>query len=317
MANLRKPPVDYENAFKFNGHFQIESEDDGVKNCTIEVDKLPDLVLTTGKIVVGDPFSVEEGHTIAKRVNPGAYTVDRASRKDTRPDHPGSYWYEVACVRVVVSRLRPVRWTPAMPSDKFASLLMSRADECCIADAQSIQAVCAGGSSVYDLMYGDRNTLDVLLDPETGGNLVRSGLLGYGAGPSCTFWGIDKNDKPCRLVFDFGVLSEPIYTEKTIAMVEELLAESIQVKTRCGHFEVSAKKHKRGQELRIGIAGDSVKNWNDLNFKAACPAHCELLSSNRNINGKNIEFQYRVISPKTPLECPFIVKYKTGVRSLL
>lgn len=316
MANLRRPPIDYEEAFRFKGSFQLEAEDDNVKNCTIEVDRLPDLVLTTGTVVVGDPFSIEDSHPIARRVRPGAYRVERAARRDTRPDHPGSFWYEVACVRVVVSRLRPVRWTPAIPSEVFTSLLVSRADECCIADSRSIQTACAGDKTVFELME-EHNALDVPLDAETGGNLVRSGLLGYGSGPRCTFWGIDKNDKPCRLVFDFGVLSESIYTEKTIATVEELLAEPVSVRTRYGEIEVSAKRHKRGQELRIGITGESVKNWYDLKFSMQRTNHCVLSSSSGGSYGKAVEFCYRVTSPKTLLKYPFRVKYKTGVRSLL
>lgn len=316
MANLRKPPIDYEKAFKFKGSFQLESEDDGVKNCTIDVDRLPDLVLTTGKIVVGDPFSIEDGQAFAKRVKLGRYCVERAARKDTHPDHPGSHWYEVAAMRVVMSRLRPVRWTPAMPSDVFSSLLASRANECCIADARSIQTVCAGDNSVFDLIE-DRNTNAITLDEYSGGNLVRSGLLGNGSGPSCTFWGIDKNNDPCRLVFDFGVLSESTYTLKKIATVDELLADPVSVRTRYGEIEVSATRHKRGQELRICVYGENVKNWYDFEFSMQQSKHCTLSSSMGGCFSEKVEFRYQVASPKIPLEYPFTVKYKTGARSLL
>lgn len=317
MLNVRKPPIDYEKVFKFKGSFQLASEDeDDAKNCTIEVDSLPDLVLTTGKIKVGDPFSIEDGPPIAKKVNRGTYTVEGATRRDTRPDNPDSYWYEVACLRVVFSRLRPVRWTPAMPSSIFSSLLASRANECCLADALSIQKVCGGGNRVFDLI-DESGHVEVQLDAETGGNLVRSGLLGYGSGPRCLFWGIDKNDNRCRLVCDFGVLSESIYTKKIIGTVQELLTDPISLKTRYGQIEARARKYRRGQELRISISGDSVKNWHDLEFDLQQSRHCRLFSSMGGGYGKGVEFRYEISSPKTWLENLFAVKYKTRVRSLL
>ncbi len=65
------------------------------------------------------------------------------------------------------------------------------------------------------------------------------------------------------------------------------------------------------------ITGDTVEGLRDLTFNVHRPEGCRLLSPLGSSHGNVVELRYSVSSPKMPIEYPFTVRYKTGVRSLL
>lgn len=309
MANLRKPPIDYEKAFRYSKSFDVKLENGDRLSSTIEVDRFPDLVVPSGRIVAGDHAHVQTARPLSRKVKSKAYRVERISRRDTRQSHPGSYWYEVAGVRVLLSRFRPQSWKPAMAADKFASLLVSRTQELCLADAESMLEFRKRDLSLFDLME-DRTSLDFQLNADTGGNLIRSGLLGYGSGPRCAFWGLDRNGAPCRLVFDFGVLSQAVFAKKKIARVLDLTKRSVALKTRHGTLEASASLHKRGKELRVTVQGERIDNWYEFDFELESSSAVRMISSSGGLRGTQMVFVYEVLAAEFIADLMFAVNTK-------
>ncbi len=310
--NIRKPVFDLEKAFRFKGSFEFEN-----KHCTIEVDSLPNLVLSSGKIAIGDPFEIERV-SLHRKVKPGIYAVERAARRDTFADSPVSWAYEVACMRVLFSKSRPVRWASAMPSEKFSGSIAGRANCCCMADAHAVRQLSepavSGESPVFDLVNASSDG-PVILDQETGANLVNSGFLGYGTGPVGAFWGIDSKERICRLVLDFGNLSETIVTTKTVATVEELIGNSVTLKTRVGTFEITGRTVPRKKEVHIKVTGPGCTHleWNVQQPKRKP----QLQSWVRSTSGTEaLEQQFRRLHNSGPLDYPFTVTYPSGVRPL-
>lgn len=310
--NIRKPVFDLEKAFKFKGSFEFEN-----KHYTIEVDSLPDLVLNSGKIAVGDPFEIER-ISLHRKVKPGTYRVERAARRDTFADSPDSWSYAVACMRVLFLKTRPVRWVSAMPSEKFSGSIAGRANCCCIADAQTVRQLSEPAvwdeSPVFDLVNASSDGR-VILDHETGANLVNSGFLGYGTGPVGAFWGIDSKERICRLVFDFGNLGETIQTTKTIATVEELVGNSVTLRTRAGTFEITGRSVPRKKEIYIKVTGSGCTylTW-DVEQPKRNP---QLGGDSMSTSGTEVlEHKFRRLQKTGPLDYPFTVTYPTSVRPL-
>ena len=178
----------------------------------VQEEKLGELNLPTGKIIACDPTNAsfpEECIAFEMTVPPGMYPFYLGISDLETTRHFARNVYSV----LQFSEAIPVRWELALlPSQHISDLSEGRfygfgvdsglacfLDESFLADLTKYVEV-RGSDLKWDCM--------VELAESSNRNIALY-MAGMGDGAYPTFWGLDKVDRPCRLLTDFQILCSP------------------------------------------------------------------------------------------------------------
>jgi hypothetical protein len=204
LARAFMPGLTFKNSFDGEYHLEIK--------------ELADVVLTSGKIVACDPFTLFGADKAFERsVPPGRYPVIVTLTK-----------YETGSTRTAFARLQfqsgqPVRWEMALkPGQNLAGLADDEfygygvdTGTGCFMDADAVPLL-EGNEAFIELMHAEMSkdypheTWDggaFTVNAGTGLNLV-SFFSGWGDGSYPSFWGFDAEDRLLCLMTDFCILPD-------------------------------------------------------------------------------------------------------------
>lgn len=178
-----------------------------------------DLVLPSGRVMVGDPVSSDNMLEFDYHLKPGSYAVHVVT---ARPRYLGHDWTRTAWETIDLTSRPVVRWEPAIPVGHSKSELKpgyifewgTDGGEGGFASPEAMKVMDADLSTknqgVYFQLGGRREANDWLfamatVDPATGANVFAC-ESGFGDGGYPVFIGLDAAGKPAVLLSDFGVL---------------------------------------------------------------------------------------------------------------
>jgi len=177
-----------------------------------------DLVLPTGKIMVGDPVSSDGMLTFDLGLPAGRYPVHVVTG---RPRYLGQDWERVAWEALIVSTLPVTHWAPAVPvghsieelkpgeafiwgtdggTAGFASPEAMKPMDASLSKDLALYESLGEREEANDWLWGFLN-----VDTSTGANVFAC-ESGFGDGGYPVFVGLDSNNRPAVLLSDFSVL---------------------------------------------------------------------------------------------------------------
>ena len=177
-----------------------------------------DLVLPSGKVMVGDPVASDGMLAFDLGLRPGRYPVHVVT---ARPKYLGDDWARVAWETLTLSSSTVTHWEPAVPTGHSVNELNAgqvfswgtdggtggfASPEAMTPMDASLQA----DQSLYSLL-GDREEATgwvwalLTVDQRTGANVFAC-PSGFGDGGYPVLLGLDAGNRPAMLVSDFGVL---------------------------------------------------------------------------------------------------------------
>jgi hypothetical protein len=242
----RRPAANLELAFTSGRRFQRDEW------CyQMQVDRIADLVLPSGRIVAADPGNLD-GHIespFAQQVPPGAYPVDIAVRRAGKPGEEMKL-SDTACMRVQFQNAPVSEWilatTPDQNPDDLAPFeifgygvdvgMGSFADRQGLLEIQ--RAYTSQGKKLYDEFYFEQvlpayeatqgRVADILLDSASGANLVVCSS-GCGDGFYASYWGLASDGSPVCLVTDFGLLTNHVHVDRDLGSLGELAGKTLSL----------------------------------------------------------------------------------------
>lgn len=268
VRHLKTPATRFDLAFTDGLQFEHDSD-----QCRIQVQKISDITLPTGKIVAADPGNLDgmvDQH-FNRVVPPGTYPVDLSNIVDV--DRPHSS--DTACMRVRFHDRPVVEWLIACTGNQDPDSLLPfeifgygvDVGMGSFVDSAGLNAlVNEAGESPSDPQAGDgsrrlhsdifedfyfkkvlpafessKNSFaNILLDSKTGANFVVCSS-GYGDGFYPSYWGLSADGSAACLVTDFGLLKRTVMEETLVGEIYDLLGEEIEIDCPIGRVTISTR----------------------------------------------------------------------------
>ncbi len=186
--------------------------DDGDQRWTLSAAPLGTLVLQTGEVVVGDPFTgALSGPPLARRFAPGPHSATLCVAR-LSPAH-----LRVAGLVLQRPGRSVARWAPATDPDGTPVGLP--------VDAGTLAIACSARAAALDTEAHSAARLAAFADddllgcrhPEAPDALVAA-TSGWGDGIYAAWWGLDAAGEPAALVLDTEVLQRPLWSTATLPL---------------------------------------------------------------------------------------------------
>jgi hypothetical protein len=177
-----------------------------------------DLVLPSGRIMVGDPVLSDGMLTFDYRLRPGRYPVHLVT---ARPRYLGQDWTRDAWETLALTNEPVIRWEPAIPVGHTKAELKpgyvfewgTDGGEGGMASPEAMKLMdqsIVGDMTLYDEIGERQEANDWLfamttVEPRSGANVFAC-ASGFGDGGYPVFLGLDARGRPAMLLSDFGVL---------------------------------------------------------------------------------------------------------------
>jgi hypothetical protein len=169
---------------------------------TLKIQRLPELIVTSGKVIACDAF-VFEDVPLKEKLPPGKYQVILSIAQFSNDQR-------VACAQLQVSTNPPVKWQLGSSygvdsgtgcfMDQDAGRLMEKK---LAANPNSFNDVIKAMEKTYQPTWSWGN---IILNPASGLNQIAFSS-GFGDGGYDTFVGYDSADKIACIVTDFGIIN--------------------------------------------------------------------------------------------------------------
>ena len=190
------------------GRFRCDGE-----AITIEVKKLGDLIVRSGRVTVCDPLAPSVVLDLARTVPKGKHPVEVAVAKIGKDQRVA-----LGCVRF--GKGKPVRWEMATARGQNAKKLGPDeffgygvdAGTGCFVDTKAMKRLESEetGEAIFEALEKTRVYTWAWANVALGDANVVAFSSGFGDGFYGSYWGLGAKDEVIALVTDFGLMTEPI-----------------------------------------------------------------------------------------------------------